>query len=301
MNPKDETLIKCESVTKCDSVTVIPTSQLLSSPEKVKIIKSDSNNKIKNMYGESKIFQAYIKEKENSNNASGSVFSSEKAFINDINNEKKIASLNNTIMKLNELLEKNMRKINSQEKEIQFTTKRLREAENLNMKMLGELSAKNQTIEQLNNELRKKKERKDEKAFVRKSKRADAFSPSGESTAEIFLKSVSDMLLKEFNVLKLKPTNNNNIFEQYFNDIRLTLGSVNKIEEKGYNNNIEINISQNLYLKNLLKVFILNQDKSKKFNSSKLPYSRLLSNTSTKETDFSDFNMQSNENKKLDV
>jgi len=136
---------------------------------------------------------------------------------------------------------------------------------------------------------------------VRKSKRADAFSPSGESTAEIFLKSVSDMLLKEFNVLKLKPTNNNNIFEQYFNDIRLTLGSVNKIEEKGYNNNIEINISQNLYLKNLLKVFILNQDKSKKFNSSKLPYSRLLSNTSTKETDFSDFNMQSNENKKLDV
>jgi len=106
MNPKDETLIKCESVTKCDSVTVIPTSQLLSSPEKVKIIKSDSNNKIKNMYGESKIFQAYIKEKENSNNASGSVFSSEKAFINDINNEKKIASLNNTIMKLNELLEK---------------------------------------------------------------------------------------------------------------------------------------------------------------------------------------------------
>jgi len=253
------------------------------------------------MYGESKIFQAYIKEKENSNNASGSVFSSEKAFINDINNEKKIASLNNTIMKLNELLEKNMRKINSQEKEIQFTTKRLREAENLNMKMLGELSAKNQTIEQLNNELRKKKERKDEKAFVRKSKRADAFSPSGESTAEIFLKSVSDMLLKEFNVLKLKPTNNNNIFEQYFNDIRLTLGSVNKIEEKGYNNNIEINISQNLYLKNLLKVFILNQDKSKKFNSSKLPYSRLLSNTSTKETDFSDFNMQSNENKKLDV
>jgi len=46
MNPKDETLIKCESVTKCDSVTVIPTSQLLSSPEKVKIIKSDSNHKI---------------------------------------------------------------------------------------------------------------------------------------------------------------------------------------------------------------------------------------------------------------
>jgi len=120
------------------------------------------------MYGESKIFQAYIKEKENSNNASGSVFSSEKAFINDINNEKKIASLNNTIMKLNELLEKNMRKINSQEKEIQFTTKRLREAENLNMKMLGELSAKNQTIEQLNNELRKKKGKERRKSFREK-------------------------------------------------------------------------------------------------------------------------------------
>jgi hypothetical protein len=51
-----------------------------------------------------------------------------------------------------------MRRLTAQEKEIQFINKRLREAENLNMKMLGELSNKTQAIESLNLELRKKKD-----------------------------------------------------------------------------------------------------------------------------------------------
>jgi len=51
-------------------------------------------------------------------------------------------------------LEKHIRKISSQEKEIQFINKRLREAENLNIKMLGELSNKNQAIESLNKQMK---------------------------------------------------------------------------------------------------------------------------------------------------
>jgi hypothetical protein len=51
-------------------------------------------------------------------------------------------------------LEKHIRKISSQEKEIKFINKRLREAENLNIKMLGELSNKNQAIESLNKQMK---------------------------------------------------------------------------------------------------------------------------------------------------
>jgi len=188
-------------------------------------------------------------------------------------------------MKLNEILEKNMRKISSQEKEMTFIQKRLREAENLNMKMLNELSTKNQTIETLNNELRKKKEKKEEKVFQRKSKK-DSVSVSGDSS-EIFLKTVAEMFLKEINILKITPSVGNNLFEKYFEDIGMTFKLKAAENIDNYSNDIEIKISQNLYLKNLLKVFIINFDKSRKFNSSKIPYSKLLSSMSSKETNFS--------------
>ena len=46
-----------------------------------------------------------------------------------------------------------MRKISSQEKEIKFLTKRLGEAENLNMILMSDLSKKNDQIESLDKEM----------------------------------------------------------------------------------------------------------------------------------------------------
>jgi len=260
-------------------------SQNTLSPLQIKKI-AESNSKVKGIYGESKILQTYLKEKESkqcSTLVSTAITEkpqvSEKSFINDLNNDKKIASLNETIMKLNGIVEKNMRKIASQEKEIQFISKRLREAEHLNLKMITEMSMKTSTIESLTNEIRIKKEIKQDQMFRRKSKRGVSYV---EGAPEIFIKSISDIFIKELSTMNIKANINNPAFEQYFEDIKLVFMPKECVVGV---KNVDINISQNFYLKNLLKMYILSTVSSKKFNTSNISHDKAIS-ISLKNTNF---------------
>jgi len=218
----------------------------------------------------SKILQSYLKEKNVSTCVS--TVASENTFINELNNEKKIASLNETILKLNGIIEKNMRKISSQEKEIQFISKRMREAENLNIRMVSDLSTKNQLIESLSNELKKKKETKNEKPFKRENKRGVS---TFEGAPEIFMKSISDIIIKELATLNIKANIGNTGFEKYFEDVKMTFKTKDCVLNT--KNVIDINISQNIYLKNLLKMYISGIVGSKKFNTSNVSHAKAAS------------------------
>jgi len=95
---------------------------------------------------------------QNKSNINSNTFNSntiEKSF-SDVNYEVKIQSLNGNVFKLNERLEKNMRKMAAQEKELLFTNKKLKETEILNMRLMNELSLKNQSLEDLNKDFLKK-------------------------------------------------------------------------------------------------------------------------------------------------
>ncbi len=124
--------------------------------------KESSKKKSKSKFSLDSLEEKLVKENAASSGKSvSSFYSSSLCTTFEANYEKKISSLNKTIMskhnfilELNETLEKYIRKISSQEKEIQFINKRLREAENLNIKMLGELSNKNQAIESLNKQMK---------------------------------------------------------------------------------------------------------------------------------------------------
>jgi mevalonate pyrophosphate decarboxylase len=69
-------------------------SNIVFSPEKPR----DQNTKVKSLFSESKIFQQYLKEKDTTNTMSSTVFSGSNAPGVEAVYEKKISSLNQTIM-----------------------------------------------------------------------------------------------------------------------------------------------------------------------------------------------------------
>jgi hypothetical protein len=84
-----------------------------------------------------------------------SIFS-EKNFLDEVNDKSKIENLNFNILsniyiniELNEIIEQNLRKINTIEKENQLLKKKLCEAESLNNKLMKETSDKNNIFDDL--------------------------------------------------------------------------------------------------------------------------------------------------------
>lgn len=152
--------------------------------------------------------------------------------------------------------------------------------------MLGELSTKNQAIEALN--IQMKQYFSQEYYFInsskiqrRRSKRdeLEVFPCSFETTSEKFIKEVSELFLKELAALNIKAIEGNSSFENYFDEVKLLFNQKNNSEgidesnkyiQNKYRNKIEVELSNNYYLKTLLKDLIINSKKIKHNNSMKI-------------------------------
>ncbi len=93
--------------------------------------------------------------KSKSETSFNSIFS-DKNFIDEVNEKSKIENLNFNILsnkhiyiEMNEIIEQNLRKINTIEKENQLLKKKLSESEGLNLKLIKETSEKNNIFEDL--------------------------------------------------------------------------------------------------------------------------------------------------------
>jgi len=144
-------------------------------------------------------FNTSSQNKSNINNSN--TFNSntiEKSF-SDVNYEAKIQSLNGNVFKLSERLEKNMRKMASKEKELLFSNKKLKETEILNMRLMNELSLKNQSLENLNKDFLKKHhdiEKKRLNSRIQNNDNKLDINPSN-----LFVKNLTDRIRKEYSKL----------------------------------------------------------------------------------------------------
>jgi len=224
-------------------------------------------------------FNTSSQNKSNINNSN--TFNSntiEKSF-SDVNYEAKIQSLNGNVFKLSERLEKNMRKMASKEKELLFSNKKLKETEILNMRLMNELSLKNQSLENLNKDFLKKHhdiEKRLNSRIQNNDNKLD-INPSN-----LFVKNLTDRIRKEYSKLANPNSKMNNYhFENV--EIKLIISPIDSNANKDENcsiNNIEIDLNGNEFLREVIQSTSKNGNNrcksergNKKFHSSKVDHS----------------------------
>jgi len=196
----------------------------------------------------------------------------EKSFLEGVHYEKKIAALNQNIVKLNEIIESNIRKSIATEKETKFLTKKVRETEHLNMKLMNELSTKNQIIE----DLMKKNAELLEKSYSNNNTKA-----KGLTDDDYLIKLISDKLASDLRKVSVHDRLNNNIDSFLQNtEIKILVSNrTSKVQniatrqsfsfKRGVspsrsNESEEINLTQDTAFKALLKTRLVDEGKQQK-------------------------------------
>jgi len=195
--------------------------------------------------------------KQNSNNFNNFYLNTNEKSFSDVNYESKIQSLNGQIYKLNERLEKNMRKMTAQDKDLLFKNKKLKEAEILNMRLMNELSLKNQTLDSFNKDFLKKQNEIEKKVNFRINCNDNNKNNIKNDSAYDFVKDLSEKIKKEYAKLA-NPNSKINSYNFENVEIKLMITPVDKganaLKIENENNNfIEIDLSGNEYLKQVIQ------------------------------------------------